>query len=125
MKPYYDEGGIQIFHGDCRDFISRLDFDAVLTDPPYGVSGALNTKTAKSGRGRKNDYTMFTDSVDYVVSVAVPLVEWLMREGIPTIMTPGNRCLTLYPRPASFGAVFQPASVGLQAWGRADAQPIL
>ena len=37
-KPYYDEGGIQIFHGDCREILPHLPkVDLVLTDPPYGV----------------------------------------------------------------------------------------
>lgn len=36
MKPFYDEGGIQIFHGDCREVLPTLGaFDLVLTDPPY------------------------------------------------------------------------------------------
>lgn len=36
MKPYYEEAGITIYHGDCRDV--GIDADVVLTDPPYGVS---------------------------------------------------------------------------------------
>lgn len=37
MKPYYDEGGITIYHGDCREVLPLdLDVDAVVTDPPYG-----------------------------------------------------------------------------------------
>lgn len=39
MKPYYDHGGIQIFHGDCREILPQLPpVDLVLTDPPYGIS---------------------------------------------------------------------------------------
>lgn len=39
MKPYYDEGGIQIYHGDCREILPNLrrNIDAVITDPPYAV----------------------------------------------------------------------------------------
>lgn len=37
MTPYYSEGGIEIWHGDCRDVLPTLGpVDAVLTDPPYG-----------------------------------------------------------------------------------------
>ena len=40
-KPYYDEGGIQIFHGDCREILPHLPkVDLVLTDPPYGIGFA-------------------------------------------------------------------------------------
>lgn len=38
MKPYYEHGGITIYHGDCREILPSLWFgvDLVLTDPPYG-----------------------------------------------------------------------------------------
>ena len=36
MKPYYDDGKIQIYNGDCREIIPDLGtFDLVCTDPPY------------------------------------------------------------------------------------------
>ena len=38
MKPYYDHGGIQIYHGDCREILPTLPkVDLVLTDPPYNA----------------------------------------------------------------------------------------
>ena len=38
MKPYYEQNGITIYHGDCRDVLPVLDpVDLVLTDPPYNV----------------------------------------------------------------------------------------
>ena len=126
MKPYYEHNGITIFCGDCREILPTLPkCDLLLTDPPYGVSGEQNTKTALSRGGKKNDYSMFVDSIDYVREVAAPIIAFAVSSGIRVILTPGNRCLTLYPIPDSFGAIFQPASVGLQPWGRADAQPIL
>ena len=40
MKPYYDHGGITIYHGDCREVLPTLaPVDLVLTDPPYGLDG--------------------------------------------------------------------------------------
>ncbi len=39
MTPYYDHGGITIFHGDCREILPTLapgTFDTLLADPPYG-----------------------------------------------------------------------------------------
>jgi adenine-specific DNA-methyltransferase len=38
LRPYYEESGIQIFHGDCREILPLLEsesVDLVLTDPPY------------------------------------------------------------------------------------------
>lgn len=38
MQPYFEEDGITIYHGDCRDVLSTLkhnSVDLVLTDPPF------------------------------------------------------------------------------------------
>lgn len=37
MTPYYDEGGITIYHGDCREVLSLVNADVIVTDPPYGI----------------------------------------------------------------------------------------
>jgi DNA modification methylase len=38
IKPYYEENGITIYHGDCREILPELEpVDLVLTDPPYGI----------------------------------------------------------------------------------------
>jgi len=39
LKPYYERGGIVIYHADCREVLPAIPPDAVsllLTDPPYG-----------------------------------------------------------------------------------------
>lgn len=39
MTPYFDRGGVTIYHGDCRDVLPSLDrVGLVLTDPPYAMS---------------------------------------------------------------------------------------
>lgn len=49
MKPYYEQDGITIYHGDCRAVLGELyedmrmahrAFDLLLTDPPYGIGFA-------------------------------------------------------------------------------------
>lgn len=41
MKPYYEHAGITIYHGDCREILRSLGiFDALVTDPPYGIGWA-------------------------------------------------------------------------------------
>lgn len=49
MTPYYDEDGITIYHGDCREFASALQYDVVASDPPWGTDTATDSKrfTAK------------------------------------------------------------------------------
>jgi site-specific DNA-methyltransferase (adenine-specific) len=35
VKPYYEEGGITIYHGDCLEIRPTLKADICITDPPY------------------------------------------------------------------------------------------
>ena len=38
MKPYYQQDGITIYHGDCREVLPTLPkVGLVLTDPPYAI----------------------------------------------------------------------------------------
>ena len=47
-KPYYEEPGITIYCGDCRDILPYLEpVDLVLTDPPYGVNWQSNYRKKK------------------------------------------------------------------------------
>lgn len=49
MIPYYEEPGIQIFHGDCREILPQLSrVDVVIADPPYGVT-SLDWDSAVDG----------------------------------------------------------------------------
>lgn len=47
MKPYHEEGGITIYHGDCRE-IDAWDIAGgfMVTDPPYGIRHASNKRDA-------------------------------------------------------------------------------
>jgi site-specific DNA-methyltransferase (adenine-specific) len=37
LKPYFEEDGIVIYHGDCREIMPQLDpVQCVIADPPYG-----------------------------------------------------------------------------------------
>jgi DNA modification methylase len=38
MKPYYEQDGITIYHGDCREVLPSLKADLLCSDPPYGIS---------------------------------------------------------------------------------------
>lgn len=53
MKPYYEHGGITIYHGDCLDVLPELFLvaSAVVTDPPYGI--AVVGKSGQIGGSRE------------------------------------------------------------------------
>lgn len=49
MTPYYEHGGITIYHGDCRDVeIAPKSVDFLLTDPPYGMAFVSGWTTDKA-----------------------------------------------------------------------------
>lgn len=52
MKPYYDHGGIAIFHGDSQEISKDLKSDIVLTDPPYGMNYQSAWQTAWKRKGK-------------------------------------------------------------------------
>jgi hypothetical protein len=37
LKPYHQEKGITIYHGDCLDVLPGIRFDCCVTSPPYGA----------------------------------------------------------------------------------------
>jgi DNA modification methylase len=37
MKPYHQENGITIYHGDCREVLPEIEGNACVFDPPYGI----------------------------------------------------------------------------------------
>jgi DNA modification methylase len=48
LNPYYEHGGITIYHGDCREVLPTLDrVDLVLTDPPYGIGEAAGKNKSR------------------------------------------------------------------------------
>ena len=48
LKPYFQEDGITIYHGDCREVLPDLNkFDLLLTDPPYGIGADRNLRANK------------------------------------------------------------------------------
>lgn len=61
LKPYYEEAGIVIYHGDCREILPTLPkVDLVLTDPPYGIGrsgqGETFTKDVRHKRKHYDDH---------------------------------------------------------------------
>lgn len=53
MEPYYEQDGIRIFHGDCREVLSTLDVEnsVLIGDPPYGINATLGMGGGSKGNG--------------------------------------------------------------------------
>lgn len=59
MKPYYDSGGVEVYHGDALDVLASLkesSIDAIITDPPY-CAGSISeaSRTAAKGQGLRSE----------------------------------------------------------------------
>lgn len=84
MKPYYEEGGITIYHGDCRDVLPSLSgVGQVLTSPPYNLTGARGTKWSqlREGYGEHADDMPHDEYVEWQRSVLRLCWETLTNDG--------------------------------------------
>jgi site-specific DNA-methyltransferase (adenine-specific) len=53
VTPYYQQDGITIYHGDCREIAPNVKADVVVSDPPYGMD--WNTDHTRFSVGRNGD----------------------------------------------------------------------
>lgn len=53
MNPYYQDGAVTLYHGDCREMLPLLPRGLMVTDPPYNMGYHYD------------DYTDKMDEVDY------------------------------------------------------------
>jgi site-specific DNA-methyltransferase (adenine-specific)/modification methylase len=52
-------GGQRLILGDCREIIGDLTFDAVCTDPPYGIAESGKKNASRRGLAPPRDYGDF------------------------------------------------------------------
>ena len=73
MTPYYDHAGITIYHGDCLEILFSVigSCDAVITDPPYGISHKSNGQWFVGANPIYGDES--TDSAEWCRRVSFPL----------------------------------------------------
>lgn len=116
MKPYYEHGGIVIYHGDCREVLPSLGaVDLVLTDPPYNL-GRAYTGGFDDAKGEA-EWQAWIDSV-------VPL---LLRAANTVLLTPGIANLAHYLKhePRWVLAWHKPFSMSHSPVGFNNWEPIL
>ena len=75
IVPYYEDDHAVIYHGDSREIVSQLEFDLVVTDPPYGTD-YLSKRHSK----QKTQHKSIIGDTD------TDLARWLITEIHPTPM---------------------------------------
>lgn len=124
-------GNATLYLGDCRDILPTLPrVDAVITDPPYGIS--LEKKTSDYRDSKFFDAgeslrasTLYADEPEHVrelIRSAIPLALAIAERAV---VFSGPAMLWAYPEPASLGSVFTLAGAGRTAWGFQCSHPVL
>ena len=97
-KPYYEHGGITIYHADCREILPLLEpgsVDCIFTDPPYGHNNNNNRDLISRwesalGKGgycaERDNRPIANDGPE-----ANELVQWLFSESA-RLLRPGCCC---------------------------------
>lgn len=118
LKPYYEEDGITIYHGDCREILPLMLADALVTDPPYGVNLGKHA-AAKETRGwlANGAYESYDDTPENFHSVVIPAIAaalTVVTRGLVFTTGTGLRELPAYN---ALGCVYLPAGMGRTCWG--------
>lgn len=78
MTPYYEQSGVSIYHGDCREILPTLPIaDVVITDPPYDRETHAGARTldkgtrARASSGRTEIVSVAPMEIDFSALVDV------------------------------------------------------
>lgn len=123
-------GRVELYCGDSLTLVSPklTGIDVFITDPPYGVGLkaklAKKRNTAGDGTVRPGSYC-FVDDPEHIKSVVAPVIGMCLVLAPATVVTPGTRCMHLYPIPDDVGCFYSAGGTGRGKWGFTCMQPIL
>ena len=79
MKPYYEHGGITIYHGDCREVLPTIGpVDHVITDPPYGDETHNGARTGGDGSVVLVDFQSTTSWAIRRIFESIKVKRWVV-----------------------------------------------
>jgi len=118
-KPYYDQDGITIYLGDCREILPELPrVDLVLTDPPYNAKNIGPNQRVYEGtlmQLPEEEYKLFCSD----------WFELAEQKSETLLFTPGIANTHNYPQPKWQLCWHKPASVSFNRMGGFNAwEPI-
>ena len=119
LVPYYEKGGITIYHADCREILPELEgVDVVLTDPDYNAPDIGPNHRHYPGHQclSEGEYQSFCADWYSLVSALTDRI----------VFTPGISNLWNYPKPRWVACWHKPASCGFtKLGGYNEWEPIL
>ena len=69
-------GGQRLLLGDCREIIGGLEYDAICTDPPYGISITKSNRLSVSRGFGADDWDDEPADVSWVGASDIPAIIW-------------------------------------------------
>ena len=98
--PYFTDGRVTLYLGDCREVAEWLAADVLVTDPPYGIGWEPGSLGAAHGRGIANDSdTAARDGVLAIWQQKPAIVFGALRIAPPE----GTRQVLIYAKPGDSG----------------------
>ena len=124
MTPYYEHGGVTLYHGDCREILPGLAFDALVTDPPYGI-GLGETSGSGGGHGLAlAGYDSHVDTYEVFVRDVVPSLGTALDKAKRGAVFTGPH-IHEQRKPDAIGGVYCPSANGRHCWGFKSFLPVL
>jgi hypothetical protein len=124
MRPYYEQDGIVIYHGDCAELLPQISPTVLITDPPYGVE--LGSSDSRGGRHglAKSQYASYEDTFDNFMMIVVPAINDALSRVIRGAVFAGKH-ITRYAPPDALGGIYCPSAIGRGRWGFTQFFPVL
>src|SRR6266576_2341009 len=117
-------GSARLIRGDCRDVLPTLDkVDALISDPPYGIS--LKKKTSYRDHSEMRASSLYSDDPEYVRELVRNFIPVALSKAERGLIFSGPRMIREYPEPASIGSVLSLSYSGRTSWGFQCTHPIL
>lgn len=103
MTPYYEQDGITIYHGDCREVLPTLGlFDLLLTDPNYGIGEARGKNKSRSVLATSKDFgTKSWDDAPpqrWLLDQAISMARWQIIFGGNYFHLPPAKCWLVWDK---------------------------
>lgn len=104
MNPYYSDDLVTLYHGDCREVLTWLEADVLVTDPPYGIAwskGQNNAAGSFAHAGIQNDESTATRDAAVAMFAGPAIVFGSFRAPFPV----GVRQTLVWQKPVDAGVV--------------------